>query len=289
MTTSDPNNPPRFRLLASFIAGRGVDVTEAPAGEPAHTNGRVIFVSADRSAEDRRREVVLQSALLGAGSLDRRVMKALRARPSVARRYLALEGHRVLVGLTARIPLAAGLAPDGQPTSSTVDQSLEIARGRTKVTDPPDWFGVIKPSRMLETHAGPGTPATDETHDWSSISPICPTTMTMTIPTSGAGARSCDCSTIRCSNRRPCRTIFESCSAARVLLVTALQAGRCRFAPFGGCTMSEGRPGLFPPGSISRTTPPLALPSASAAPSTRSGTYSTIGIDGIGAGSLTFR
>jgi hypothetical protein len=36
----------------------------------------------------------LKSALLGAGSLDQRLVKTLRARPSVAHRYLAIEGRR---------------------------------------------------------------------------------------------------------------------------------------------------------------------------------------------------
>ena len=99
MTASDPNNPDRFGLLATFIAGRSVSVTEAPAGAAAHTNGQVIFVSEGRSAAEQRREMLVQSALLGAGSLDRRLVKALRARPAVARRYLALEGHRVLAEL----------------------------------------------------------------------------------------------------------------------------------------------------------------------------------------------
>ena len=159
---SDPKSPNRFRLLATFIAGRSVDVVEGPAGEAAYTNGQIVFVSAGRCLVEQRREMLIQSALLGAGSLDRRLVRALRARPSVARRYLALEGHRVLAELARRVPLAAALRPDGEPSTATADDSLEIARGRTKVTDPPDWFGVIRPSRLLATPAGPGGKATDE-------------------------------------------------------------------------------------------------------------------------------
>ena len=107
MTASNPKDPNRFRLLASYIAGRSVDVAEASAGEAAHTDSKVIFVSAGRPLAEQRREMLIQSALLGAGSLDRRLVKALRARPSIARRYLALEGHRVLAELAGQIPLAA--------------------------------------------------------------------------------------------------------------------------------------------------------------------------------------
>ncbi|MBW0016204.1 MAG: VWA domain-containing protein [Mycobacterium sp.] len=159
MTASGPNSPDRFRLLATFIAGKSIDVAEAPAGEPAHTNGQVIYVSTGRSVVEQRREMLVQSALLGAGSLDRRLVGALWARPAVARRYLAIEGRRVMALLAGTTSLAVELRPDGTPSTATADESLEIARGRVKVADSPAWFGVIKPSRLLAPSAGPGTHA----------------------------------------------------------------------------------------------------------------------------------
>jgi nitric oxide reductase NorD protein len=161
VTSSDLMTLNRFRLLASFVARRPIEVTAAPAGEAPHTNGRVIYVSGDRSVDQQRREVLLQSALLGAGSLDRELVARLRARPSLAHRYLSLEGHRVLSELAPQLPLAAALASDRKSVTSTADESLEIARRRTKVADPPEWFGVIKPFRLLGPFAGPGTQATD--------------------------------------------------------------------------------------------------------------------------------
>ena len=89
-------------------------------------------------------------------------MRALRARPSVARRYLALEGRRVLAELTNRVPLAAALCSDGETATATAERSLEIATGRADVADAPKWFGVIKPSRLLASAAGSGTPPTDK-------------------------------------------------------------------------------------------------------------------------------
>jgi nitric oxide reductase NorD protein len=162
VTVSDSTGPDRLRLLATFIAGRSVEVAEAPAGGAAHTNGQVIFVSPGNSVAEQRREVVIQAALLGAGSLDQPLVKALRARPSLARRYLALEGHRVLAELARQMPLAAALRPDGQPSTTTADESLKAARGRTRVADPPEWFGVIRPSRLLFVGAGPGAQASDK-------------------------------------------------------------------------------------------------------------------------------
>ncbi len=162
MSTGDPNGPDRFRFLASYIAGRSVGVTNAPAGEGAHTDGRFVFVSAGRSVEEQRREVFVQGALLGAGSLDHRLIKALRGRSGVARRYLGLEGRRVLAELAGRMPMAALLGSDDEPLTSTADESLELARSRASVDEPPEWFGVIRPSRLLRASTGgPGTRASD--------------------------------------------------------------------------------------------------------------------------------
>ncbi|SPM36206.1 Nitric oxide reductase activation protein, partial [Mycobacterium rhizamassiliense] len=142
-------DPDRFRLLASFIAGRAVDVVPAAVGEPAHTDGRVIFVCASVSADELRRQVVAQSALIGAGSLAPRMVRQLRMRPALARRYLGLEGRRVLVELAQRLPLAATLSPDIRPPTATADESLDMAGSRSVVADPPAWFGVIKPTLLL--------------------------------------------------------------------------------------------------------------------------------------------
>ncbi|MWA02478.1 VWA domain-containing protein [Actinomadura sp. LD22] len=162
MTAAEPGGPERFRFLAASIAGRAVDVAEAKAGEAAHTDGRVVFVSAGGSAVRQRSEVLVQSALLGAGSLDQRWIRAVWARPSTARRYLALEGRRVLAELAGRYPVAAGLDFGGDPGTATAQESLEAARGRAAVPDPPEWFGVIRPSRLLAAPAGPGARATDK-------------------------------------------------------------------------------------------------------------------------------
>lgn len=155
---ADPVHPQRYRLLATYLAGRAVDVAEAAAGQDAYTNGVVIFVAAGASAEQQRRQVVVQSALLGAGSLDRRRVKRLRGRPAVARRYLALEGHRVLADLAPTVALAAALRPAGEPRTATADRSLEMARSTATIAAPPAWFGVIRPAQLL---ASPDRPAAE--------------------------------------------------------------------------------------------------------------------------------
>lgn len=160
--STDPPGPERFRLLAGHLAGRAVDVAVAPRGHAAHTDGRCVFVSAGGSADEQRREVVIQSALLGAGSLDVRVVKRLRARPATARRYLSIEGHRVLVELGRRSPLAAALYPHRASRSGSAEESLQIATSTAPVDDPPEWFGVLSPAVLTRSPAATSTRATDE-------------------------------------------------------------------------------------------------------------------------------
>ena len=154
--------PERFRLLATFIAGRSVAVAEAPAGQTAYTNGSVVFVSPGRSDAEQRREMLVQSALLGAGSLDPRFVRALRGRPSTAHRYLALEGRRALADLAGRIPLAGELLVDQGPTTATAAESLSTAKGRKAVVAAPEWFGVIKPAQLSAPPMGFGERATTQ-------------------------------------------------------------------------------------------------------------------------------
>lgn len=153
------DDPARLRLLATFIAGRSVDVARATAGDVAYTDGSVVFVSPGSDTDRQRREVLVQSALLGAGSLKPSINKALRARPSITRRYLAIEGQRVLTDLADRVPAAVDIALDA-PRTSTPEESLRVARGRQAIPDPPDWFGAVKPSRLTVAlgTAGGATP-----------------------------------------------------------------------------------------------------------------------------------
>lgn len=161
MTVAAPHEPERFRLLASFAAGRSVDVAEAGEHQ-SYTNGRTIFVSAGATIEHHRREVMVQGALLAAGSLAPERLKSLRARPGLARRYLAVEGRRALAELAHRLPAAAQLSTDQPPITASSDASLELARGRARLADPPEWFGVIKPTRLLNTPSAPGERASDK-------------------------------------------------------------------------------------------------------------------------------
>ena len=128
MSTETPLHPDRFRFLATFLAARSLDVLPADDGETAYTDGRSVFVRASACAQVQRREVVVQSALLAAGSLEQEFVKALRGRPKLARRYLALEGCRVCAQLARQLPLAATLCPAPEPLTSSADESLSVAK-----------------------------------------------------------------------------------------------------------------------------------------------------------------
>lgn len=159
--STEHDAPQHFRFLAQFLAGRPVDIAVAPAGELAYTDGQIVFVSAGADPDVQRREVLVQSALLGAGSLDGQYAKRLRARPPLARRYLTLEGDRVLAELAQRVPLAAVIAPGCPPRSVKAEESLELASSKTKLEPPPPWYGTIKPSKLIRAQRNPGAAATD--------------------------------------------------------------------------------------------------------------------------------
>ncbi|RLU02249.1 MAG: VWA domain-containing protein, partial [Ketobacter sp.] len=133
MSAPMTEGPARLRFIASYISGRIVGVTEAAPGELSHTDGQTIYVSVNAPLAIQRQEVLVQSALLGAGSLDPQWIKAVRGRPQLARRYLAVEGHRVLMQWARHIPTLAALKPEPASLSESAQQSLTLAKGRSKL------------------------------------------------------------------------------------------------------------------------------------------------------------
>src|SRR5262245_4387011 len=95
---ANSDSPGRLSLLASAISSRALQVMPGEAGEPAWTDGRLIFVDASTTRRRQVEAVAVQASLLAAGSLDADVVRRLTRRPAVARRYLAVEGHRALAG-----------------------------------------------------------------------------------------------------------------------------------------------------------------------------------------------
>jgi len=145
----------RYRLLASALAGRPVEVAPHREGEAPFTDGATIFVSPDPAAgwPGTRAEVAAQAALLGGHSLDRPILKRLSGHPRVTSRYLALESCRLAAGgglpPGVRIP-----TPEGIPVTRSPEESLETALGDPTVPDPPPEWGTIRPRRVLRRDRG---------------------------------------------------------------------------------------------------------------------------------------
>ena len=157
------NDPGRFQLLATYLAGRPLSVMAGTPGEPTWTDGSHIFVSAGRALVEQRWEVAVQAGLHGAGSLDPEMLRALRGRPKIAERYLALEGRRALARLALHLSPAVGLAPAGEATTTSAAESLAVAGSRRAVLAAPEWFGTLRPSRLLGAPpAPPGQSPTDK-------------------------------------------------------------------------------------------------------------------------------
>jgi hypothetical protein len=141
----------RLRLLASAIGGRTLGIADAGTGERAWTDGTTVYVDAHARPADQIRMVAVQASLLAAGSLELDIVQQLVRRPALARRYLAVEGHRALAANEALLPgVARALIGPGLGTSTGgPEASLAVARTRRALDGPPEVFGVIRPRRLL--------------------------------------------------------------------------------------------------------------------------------------------
>lgn len=142
-------------MLASALAGKAVAVARSQPGEPAWTDGQTIHVDGSVGARARLEAVAVQASLIAAGSLASDVLRPLVRHRSLARRYLAIEGHRALVANADLLPRVLVELGDREiaARSDSPLQSLSIAEGRAAVTEPTAAFGVIRPSKVLATHA----------------------------------------------------------------------------------------------------------------------------------------
>ena len=141
-------------MFASSLAGRAVAVAELRSGEPPWTDGQTIYVDVHartRAKLETLKIVAVQASMLAAGSLDADVVRALVRHPRLARRYLALEGHRALVSNSDLLPgvLASFGNRDIAGRSDSPAASLSIAEGRAAIDDPAPEFGVIRAAKVL--------------------------------------------------------------------------------------------------------------------------------------------
>ncbi len=247
MTASNPKDPNRFRLLATYIAGRSVDVAEASAGEAAHTDGKVIFVSAGRPARraaprdadpERPAGRGESGSAIGEGvtgtSLDRAPLPRARRSPRACRtrrtdptRRRASPRRRTAHRDRRRVTRDGQEPQRKSPTHPT----------GSGLSDPPDCWR-LRPDRARR-------PPT-KSCVCSSIPSTCPRLTTTATRSRPGRARSSNCLRVRSLTHALCRTFSARCSAAHAPPVTALPAQRCRFARSGGRTRSDRTPVLLP-------------------------------------------
>ncbi|MBV9319866.1 MAG: VWA domain-containing protein [Mycobacterium sp.] len=153
----------RLSVLASALSGCTLRVAPAESGEPAWTDGATVFVDADASKSDQLATLTVQASLLAAGSLEPQIVRRLSRRRGLARRYLAVEGHRALSANAAVLPpsMRSLVDSDVAARSDSPAASLAAALRRGPIADPPQVFGAIRPRNLLavkkkDTHNSAG-------------------------------------------------------------------------------------------------------------------------------------
>jgi nitric oxide reductase NorD protein len=156
VTPDNGEGPKRLALLASALAGRTVAVAPGAPGQPAWTDGVTIFVDAAASAPKQLESVTVQASLLASRSLEPDVVRKLVRRPALARRYLAVEGHRALSANDDLLPFGVRslIDLDVAARADSPAGSLKLASESGDIADPPPSFGVIKARNLLSARAG---------------------------------------------------------------------------------------------------------------------------------------
>lgn len=114
------------------------------------TDGSTIHVpSGDDTA---KLALVVQGALLAAGSLEPRALLRLVGQRAATARYLALEAHRGCAALGSAAPrlLRLAVAELGEiPATTGSGESLELALADATLPEAPASFGILRPARVV--------------------------------------------------------------------------------------------------------------------------------------------
>ena len=142
-----------LQLVASAIAGRTMEVAAARAGERSWCDGATVFLELDATPALQIQMLAVQASLVACGSLDPSLLVQLVRRPSLTRRYLAVEGHRALLENEGVLPPLVRSLIDRPLASAfpTPQATLEWAGGRATVPEPPRSFGSIEARRALRS------------------------------------------------------------------------------------------------------------------------------------------
>jgi nitric oxide reductase NorD protein len=144
-----------FGMFATAFAGRPVAVDGQLPGDPPWTDGQTVFIDTSAPFRATLEAIAVQASMIAAGSLDPDVVRPLARHSRLARRYLAIEGHRALVANAAVLPrvLTSLGAADVAARSGSPAESLTAASGKGQIDDPPAEFGIIRAAKVLAVSA----------------------------------------------------------------------------------------------------------------------------------------
>jgi hypothetical protein len=150
-TEADADRLQALGMLASALAGRPVAVAPLDPGEPSWTDGQTVFVDPSAPSRGTLESVAVHASLIAAGSLAPEIVGALVRHPRLAKRYLAVEGHRALAANGDVLPglLNSMADPETASRSDSPETSLSIASGKDALVDPPTGFGVIRARKIM--------------------------------------------------------------------------------------------------------------------------------------------
>jgi nitric oxide reductase NorD protein len=144
-----------FGMFATAFAGRPVAVDGQLPGDPPWTDGQTVFIDTSAPFRTNLEAIAVQASMIAAGSFDPDVVRPLARHSRLARRYLAIEGHRALVAnadVLPRVLTSLGAADVAERTSSPAE-SLTVASGKGQIDDPPPEFGIIRATKALAESA----------------------------------------------------------------------------------------------------------------------------------------
>lgn len=156
-----------LRLLAAAVVGHPVAITYLLSEDArSYTDGERIYLAAHDGIEDRRRELIVQGALICGRTLGNKQLRAIVGRIDLRQRYLVLEVERCCQAIAERLPgfLTEQLAPYRTGCApQSPEESLDIARSGRRLPDPPDWFGTLQAWKVLrQGMRGDGQRLTDD-------------------------------------------------------------------------------------------------------------------------------
>ncbi|MGH3634677.1 nitric oxide reductase activation protein NorD [Mycobacterium sp.] len=152
----------RWSMLASALSGRNLHVAAGAPGEAAWTDAKTIFVDGNCGPRRQLEAVAVQACLLAAGSLEQGIARRLGSRDTLAARYLAIEGHRALAANEELLPptLCSLIDRDAAGCTDSPATSLDLARSRAVVGEPPAAFGAIHARKLLAAATSGGASKT---------------------------------------------------------------------------------------------------------------------------------